>query len=32
VLRGFGAKRLMDLSIAWSLQWTALGLKEPASI
>ena len=24
VRRGFGAKRLMDLSIAWSQQWTAL--------
>jgi hypothetical protein len=32
VLRGFRAKRLMDLVIAWSQQWTALGLKEPASI
>ena len=29
VLRGFGVKRLIDLSIAWSQQWTALGLKEP---
>jgi hypothetical protein len=28
--RGFGAKRLMDLPIVWSRQWTALGLKAPA--
>ena len=28
--RGFGAKRLMDLPIVWSHQWTALGLKAPA--
>ena len=28
--RGFGAKRLMDLPIVWSHQWTALGLKCPA--
>jgi site-specific DNA recombinase len=27
--RGFGAKRLMDLPIVWSDQWTALGLKAP---
>jgi site-specific DNA recombinase len=27
--RGFGAKRLMDLPIVWSHQWTALGLKAP---
>jgi site-specific DNA recombinase len=28
--RGFGVKRLMDLPIAWSDQWTVLGLKAPA--
>jgi site-specific DNA recombinase len=28
--RGFGAKRLMDLPMVWSRQWTALGLKVPA--
>jgi len=28
--RGFGIKRLMDLPIAWSDQWSALGLKAPA--
>ena len=28
--RGFGVKRLMDLPIVWSHQWTALGLKAPA--
>jgi hypothetical protein len=28
--RGFGVKRLMDLPMAWSRQWTALGLKAPA--
>jgi site-specific DNA recombinase len=28
--RGFGAKRLMDLPMVWSHQWTALGLKVPA--
>ena len=28
--RGFGAKRLMDLPMAWSEQWSALGLKAPA--
>ncbi len=28
--RGFGVKRLMDLPIAWSEQWSALGLKAPA--
>ena len=28
--RGFGAKRLMDLPMVWSHQWTALGLKAPA--
>jgi site-specific DNA recombinase len=27
--RGFGTKRLMDLPIVWSHQWTALGLKAP---
>jgi hypothetical protein len=27
--RGFGAKRLMDLPMAWSSQWPALGLKAP---
>jgi hypothetical protein len=27
--RGFGAKRLMDLPIVWSHQWTVLGLKAP---
>jgi site-specific DNA recombinase len=30
--RGFGAKRLMDLPMVWSHQWSALGLKVPASI
>ena len=25
--RGFGVKRLMDLPMAWSQQWTALGLE-----
>ena len=25
-----GSKRLMDLPMAWSHQWTALGLKVPA--
>jgi len=25
--RGFGIKRLMDLPMAWSDQWSALGLK-----
>ena len=30
--RGFGVKRLMDLPMAWSAQWTALGLKAPAPI
>jgi hypothetical protein len=25
--RGFGSKRLMDLPLVWSHQWTALGLK-----
>ena len=29
--RGFGVKRLMDLPMAWSEQWTALGLKAPSS-
>ncbi len=28
--RGFGVKRLMDLPISWSDQWSALGLKAPA--
>jgi len=28
--RGFGVKRLMDLPIAWSDQWSVLGLKAPA--
>jgi hypothetical protein len=28
--RGFGTKRLMDLPIVWSHQWTALGLNAPA--
>ena len=27
--RGFGSKRLMDLPMVWSHQWTALGLKFP---
>jgi site-specific DNA recombinase len=27
--RGFGTKRLMDLPMRWSQQWTALGLKAP---
>ena len=27
--RGFGVKRLMDLPIGWSDQWSALGLKAP---
>jgi site-specific DNA recombinase len=27
--RGFGSKRLMDLPMVWSHQWTALGLKVP---
>ena len=27
--RGFGTKRLMDLPIVWSHQWTALGLRAP---
>jgi site-specific DNA recombinase len=30
--RGFGSKRLMDLPMVWSHQWTALGLKFPALI
>ena len=30
--RGFGVKRLMDLPMAWSAQWTAIGLKAPAQI
>ena len=28
--RGFGLTRLIDLPIAWSDQWEALGLKAPA--
>ena len=28
--RGFGVKRLTDLPMAWSDQWSALGLKAPA--
>jgi hypothetical protein len=28
--RGFGARRLMDLPIAWSNQWSAPELKAPA--
>ncbi len=28
--RGFGVARLVDLPMAWSDQWTALGLREPA--
>jgi site-specific DNA recombinase len=28
--RGFGVKRLMDLPMAWSDQWSALGLKASA--
>jgi DNA invertase Pin-like site-specific DNA recombinase len=28
--RGFGVKRLMDLPMLWSHQWTALGLAPPA--
>jgi site-specific DNA recombinase len=28
--RGFGVKRLMDLPMRWSDQWSALGLKPPA--
>ena len=27
--RGFGVKRLMDLPLIWTDQWTALGLKPP---
>jgi hypothetical protein len=29
--RGFGVKRLMDLPMGWSDQWSALGLKAPAA-
>jgi hypothetical protein len=29
---GFGSKRMMDLPMVWSHQWTALGLKIPTSI
>ena len=28
--RGFGLKRLVDLPMAWSDQWQALGLEAPA--
>jgi hypothetical protein len=28
--RGFGTKRLMDLPMAWSDQWSSLGLKASA--
>jgi len=28
--RGFGVKRLMDLPMGWSDQWSAVGLKAPA--
>ena len=28
--RGFGTKRLMDLPMTWSEQWSTLGLKPPA--
>ena len=28
--RGFGVKRLLDLPMGWSDQWSALGLKAPA--
>jgi len=28
--RGFGLKRLVDLPMAWSDQWRALGLAAPA--
>ena len=27
--RGFGVKRLMDLPMAWSAQWTGIGLTAP---
>jgi hypothetical protein len=27
--RGFGSRRLIDLPMAWSHQWAALGLKVP---
>jgi DNA invertase Pin-like site-specific DNA recombinase len=30
--RGFGVKRLMDLPLSWTEQWTALGLKTPIQI
>jgi DNA invertase Pin-like site-specific DNA recombinase len=29
--RGFGVKRLMDLPLLWSAQWTALGLRAPST-
>ena len=28
--RGFGVKRLIDLLVGWSDQWSTLGLKAPA--
>jgi site-specific DNA recombinase len=28
--RGFGLKRLVDLTIAWPDQWRTLGLQSPA--
>ena len=28
--RGFGVKRLMDLPMGWSDQWSVVGLKAPA--
>ena len=28
--RGFGVKRLIDLPVGWSDQWSTLGLKAPA--
>ena len=30
--RGFGVTRLVDLPMAWSDQWAALGLQAPAAI
>jgi hypothetical protein len=30
--RGFGVKRMMDLPMAWSDQWSTLGLKAPAQL
>jgi len=32
LLGSFGAKRLMDLPIVWSDQWSALGLKAPVPV